>query len=59
MIDPALVSLGAQIVLAASSDENHPPENIIDGWDGFIYLLFLKYNLEPLCLSGMLLANVR
>ncbi|XP_029573728.1 intraflagellar transport protein 25 homolog [Salmo trutta] len=31
MIDPALGSLGAQIVLAASSDENHPPENIIDG----------------------------
>lgn len=55
MIDPALGSLGAQIVLAASSDENHPPENIIDGWDGFIYLLFLKYNLLPLCLSSMLL----
>ncbi|KAM9546299.1 intraflagellar transport protein 25 homolog [Salvelinus alpinus] len=31
MIDHALGSLGAQIVLAASSDENHPPENIIDG----------------------------
>uniref|UniRef100_A0A4W5P8E6 Heat shock protein, alpha-crystallin-related, b11 n=1 Tax=Hucho hucho TaxID=62062 RepID=A0A4W5P8E6_9TELE len=31
MVDPALSSLGAQIVLAASSDENHPPENIIDG----------------------------
>ncbi|CAB1321528.1 unnamed protein product [Coregonus sp. 'balchen'] len=31
MIDPALSSLGAQVVLAASNDENHPPKNIIDG----------------------------
>ncbi|XP_039591615.1 intraflagellar transport protein 25 homolog [Polypterus senegalus] len=31
MIDAALSSSGAQVVLATSSDENHPPENIIDG----------------------------
>ncbi|XP_046872987.1 intraflagellar transport protein 25 homolog [Hypomesus transpacificus] len=31
MIDPSLSSLGAHVVLAASSDERHPPENIIDG----------------------------
>lgn len=27
----SLTSLGAKVVLVASSDENHPPENIIDG----------------------------
>ncbi|XP_029915765.1 intraflagellar transport protein 25 homolog [Myripristis murdjan] len=31
MIDSALSPLGAKVVLAASSDENHPPESIIDG----------------------------
>ncbi|KAI4871414.1 hypothetical protein NFI96_013041 [Prochilodus magdalenae] len=31
MINTALSSFGAQVVLATSSDENHPPENIIDG----------------------------
>ncbi len=31
MLDAALSSYGAQVVLATSSDENHPPENIIDG----------------------------
>ncbi|KAJ8006180.1 hypothetical protein DPEC_G00125560 [Dallia pectoralis] len=31
MIDHSLSYLGAQIVLATSSDEKHPPENIIDG----------------------------
>ncbi len=31
MLDAALSSRGAQVVLATSSDENHPPENIIDG----------------------------
>ncbi|XP_016382975.1 intraflagellar transport protein 25 homolog [Sinocyclocheilus rhinocerous] len=31
MLDAALCSYGAQVVLATSSDENHPPENIIDG----------------------------
>ncbi|KAG7481329.1 hypothetical protein MATL_G00065500 [Megalops atlanticus] len=31
MIDTALSSSGTQVVLAASSDENYPPENIIDG----------------------------
>ncbi|KAM7017926.1 intraflagellar transport protein 25 homolog [Tautogolabrus adspersus] len=31
MIDSSLNSLGAKVVVAASSDENHPPENIIDG----------------------------
>ncbi|KAL0979766.1 hypothetical protein UPYG_G00189370 [Umbra pygmaea] len=31
MIDPALSSLGARVVLATSSDEIYPPENIIDG----------------------------
>ncbi|XP_048859477.1 intraflagellar transport protein 25 homolog [Brienomyrus brachyistius] len=31
MIDAALNSSGTQIVLASSSDENYPPENIING----------------------------
>ncbi|XP_008286681.1 intraflagellar transport protein 25 homolog isoform X1 [Stegastes partitus] len=31
MIESSPSSLGAKVVLAASSDENHPPENIIDG----------------------------
>lgn len=31
MIDSSLNSLGAKVVVAASSDEDHPPENIIDG----------------------------
>ncbi|XP_060893969.1 intraflagellar transport protein 25 homolog isoform X1 [Labrus mixtus] len=31
MIDSSLNSLGAKVVVAASGDENHPPENIIDG----------------------------
>ncbi|XP_045890463.1 intraflagellar transport protein 25 homolog isoform X2 [Micropterus dolomieu] len=31
MIDSALSSLGATVVVATSSDENHPPENITDG----------------------------
>ncbi|KAM8886056.1 intraflagellar transport protein 25 homolog [Spinachia spinachia] len=31
MIDPSLSSLGAEVVVATSSDNNHPPENIIDG----------------------------
>ncbi|XP_047448402.1 intraflagellar transport protein 25 homolog [Mugil cephalus] len=31
MIESPLSSLGAKVVLAVSSDENHPPENIIDG----------------------------
>ncbi|XP_028314102.1 intraflagellar transport protein 25 homolog [Gouania willdenowi] len=31
MTSSSLKSLGAKVVLAASSDENHPPENIIDG----------------------------
>ncbi|CAH1243851.1 intraflagellar transport protein 25 homolog [Branchiostoma lanceolatum] len=31
MLDVALASTGAQVVLATSSDENFPPENIIDG----------------------------
>ncbi|KAM4616083.1 intraflagellar transport protein 25 homolog [Polymixia lowei] len=31
MIDSSLSSLGAKVVLAASCDENHSPENIIDG----------------------------
>uniref|UniRef100_A0A8B9RDC3 F5/8 type C domain-containing protein n=1 Tax=Astyanax mexicanus TaxID=7994 RepID=A0A8B9RDC3_ASTMX len=31
MINTALSSFGAQVVLATSSDENHPPENILDG----------------------------
>ncbi|KAJ8263011.1 hypothetical protein COCON_G00154680 [Conger conger] len=31
MIHAALSSSGAQVILAASSDENYPPENIIDG----------------------------
>jgi len=32
MLDAALSSYGAQVVLAVSGDENHPPENIIDGY---------------------------
>ncbi|XP_069043148.1 intraflagellar transport protein 25 homolog isoform X2 [Lepisosteus oculatus] len=35
MIDAALSSSGAQVVLATSSDENYPPENIIDGTETF------------------------
>ncbi|XP_041856506.1 intraflagellar transport protein 25 homolog [Melanotaenia boesemani] len=31
MTESTLSSLGAQVVLASSSDENHPPENILDG----------------------------
>ncbi|XP_017551026.1 intraflagellar transport protein 25 homolog [Pygocentrus nattereri] len=31
MINAALSTFGAQVVLATSSDENHPPENITDG----------------------------
>ncbi|XP_065821599.1 intraflagellar transport protein 25 homolog isoform X2 [Labrus bergylta] len=31
MIDSSLNSLGAKVVVATSGDENHPPENIIDG----------------------------
>ncbi|KAK5871596.1 hypothetical protein PBY51_004468 [Eleginops maclovinus] len=31
MIDSFLPSLGAKVVVASSSDENHPPENITDG----------------------------
>ncbi|KAL7839639.1 hypothetical protein SRHO_G00262970 [Serrasalmus rhombeus] len=31
MINAALSAFGAQVVLATSSDENHPPENITDG----------------------------
>ncbi|XP_047674667.1 intraflagellar transport protein 25 homolog isoform X1 [Tachysurus fulvidraco] len=31
MLNTALSSFGAQVVLAASSDENHLPENMIDG----------------------------
>ncbi|XP_053726772.1 intraflagellar transport protein 25 homolog [Synchiropus splendidus] len=31
MLDSAMASLGAKVVATTSSDENHPPENIIDG----------------------------
>ncbi|XP_054630988.1 intraflagellar transport protein 25 homolog [Dunckerocampus dactyliophorus] len=31
MIDASLRSVGAKVVVAASNDEAHPPENIIDG----------------------------
>ena len=31
MFDVALASTGAKIAIATSYDENHPPENIIDG----------------------------
>ncbi|XP_070690362.1 intraflagellar transport protein 25 homolog [Pempheris klunzingeri] len=31
MIDSSLSSLGAEVVVASSSDEDHPPENITDG----------------------------
>ncbi|XP_062239444.1 intraflagellar transport protein 25 homolog [Platichthys flesus] len=31
MTDSSLSSLGAKVVVTSSSDENHPPENIIDG----------------------------
>jgi len=31
MFDVALISAGAQIALATSHDEEHPPEHIIDG----------------------------
>lgn len=32
MANSSLSSLGAKVVVISSSDENHPPENIIDGW---------------------------
>lgn len=41
MFDVALKSAGAQVVLATSSDGNHPPENIIDGYGFIINILFL------------------
>ena len=31
MFDVALASAGAKVALATSYDEEHPPENIIDG----------------------------
>ncbi|KAJ8391683.1 hypothetical protein AAFF_G00086330 [Aldrovandia affinis] len=31
MIDAALISSGTQVILSASSDENYPPEHVIDG----------------------------
>lgn len=31
MENSSLCSLGAKVVVVSSSDENHPPENIIDG----------------------------
>lgn len=31
MANSSLSSLGAKVVVISSSDENHPPENIIDG----------------------------
>ncbi|XP_037537039.1 intraflagellar transport protein 25 homolog [Nematolebias whitei] len=31
MVDSSLNSSGTKVVLVSSSDENHPPENIIDG----------------------------
>ena len=31
MFDVALASGGAQIALSTSSDDNHPPEHLIDG----------------------------
>ncbi|KAL8596157.1 hypothetical protein ACOMHN_021197 [Nucella lapillus] len=33
MFDVALSSGGAQIILSTSSDDDHPPENMIDGTD--------------------------
>lgn len=31
MVDSSFSSSGEQVVLVSSSDENHPPQNIIDG----------------------------
>ena len=31
MFDVALSDAGAQVVLTTSSDQNHPPENMLDG----------------------------
>uniref|UniRef100_A0AAY4C2D6 DNA-repair protein Xrcc1 N-terminal domain-containing protein n=1 Tax=Denticeps clupeoides TaxID=299321 RepID=A0AAY4C2D6_9TELE len=31
MTESSLSSSGAKVVLVSSSDENHPPENILDG----------------------------
>ncbi|XP_076853753.1 intraflagellar transport protein 25 homolog isoform X2 [Brachyhypopomus gauderio] len=42
MINTALNSFGAQVVLATSSDENHPPENIIDGITETFWLSTVK-----------------
>ena len=45
MFDVALKSAGAQVVLATSSDDKYPPENIIDGYNlNFKPLSTLHYN---------------
>ncbi|XP_040928287.1 intraflagellar transport protein 25 homolog isoform X3 [Betta splendens] len=43
MIESPLSSLGAKVVVVASSDENHPPENIIDGSSSFALLNPLEF----------------
>ena len=32
MFDVALVSAGASVILATSSDDKYPPENMLDGY---------------------------
>ncbi|XP_061585928.1 intraflagellar transport protein 25 homolog [Cololabis saira] len=60
MIDSSLSSLGAEVVLASSSDENHPQENIIDGnikkfWmsTGMFPQEFVVRFAEPTTLSAL------
>lgn len=49
MIESFLTSLGAKVVVVSSCDENHPPENIIDGWALAIF------NVNLLCFNYLYL----
>ncbi|KAM9858793.1 intraflagellar transport protein 25 homolog [Aulostomus maculatus] len=60
MIEAPLDSLGAKVVVASSNDENHPPENIIDGnaktfWmsTGMFPQEFIIRFAEPTMISAM------
>jgi len=47
MIDSSLSSAGAKVVVASSSDENHPPENITDG---SVCTICCKKKIDASCL---------
>ncbi|XP_012494794.1 PREDICTED: intraflagellar transport protein 25 homolog [Propithecus coquereli] len=44
-VDLCLSSEGSEVILATSSDEKHPPENIIDGKDHFMGYTFLHHSI--------------